>query len=129
MGPRAFMSPRLLQILPAELHFGYVGRPERSASGEGYPVAHAHEQEHVEGEDADIPKSAHFFPAKFRPQSFAGVLDYDETAATVVIASRVTGAVSSQYGSTRSSTRRCCALLALQSSIRGGPRRPMNRWP
>ena len=41
MGARAHMSPRLLQILPEHLQFGYVGRPERAASGEGYPVAHA----------------------------------------------------------------------------------------
>jgi 2-oxoglutarate dehydrogenase E1 component len=47
MGGRAFMSPRLLQILPAHLHFGYVGRPERAASGEGYPIAHANEQNRI----------------------------------------------------------------------------------
>ena len=40
MGARAHMSPRLMQILP-RLKFGYIGRPERAASGEGYPVAHA----------------------------------------------------------------------------------------
>jgi 2-oxoglutarate dehydrogenase E1 component len=47
MGARAFMSPRLLQILPENLSFGYVGRPERAASGEGYPVAHATEQARI----------------------------------------------------------------------------------
>jgi 2-oxoglutarate decarboxylase len=47
MGARAFMSPRLLQILPEHLHFGYVGRPERAASGEGYPIAHATEQARI----------------------------------------------------------------------------------
>ncbi len=47
MGARAFMSPRLLQTLPAHLHFGYVGRPERAASGEGYPIAHAEEQHRI----------------------------------------------------------------------------------
>ena len=36
-----YMSPRLLQILPEHLEFGYIGRPERAAAGEGYPVAHA----------------------------------------------------------------------------------------
>jgi 2-oxoglutarate dehydrogenase E1 component len=41
MGARAHMSPRLMQILPDHLEFGYIGRPERSASGEGYPIAHA----------------------------------------------------------------------------------------
>ncbi len=47
MGARAFMSPRLLQTLPAHLNFGYVGRPERAASGEGYPIAHAEEQHRI----------------------------------------------------------------------------------
>jgi 2-oxoglutarate dehydrogenase E1 component len=47
MGARAYMSPRLLQVLPEHLHFGYVGRPERAASGEGYPVAHAAEQNRI----------------------------------------------------------------------------------
>ena len=47
MGARAYMSPRLLQILPEHLNFGYVGRPERAASGEGYPIAHATEQARI----------------------------------------------------------------------------------
>jgi 2-oxoglutarate dehydrogenase E1 component len=47
MGARAHMSPRLLQILPEHLHFGYIGRPERAASGEGYPVAHSVEQNRI----------------------------------------------------------------------------------
>ena len=47
MGARAHMSPRLLQILPEHLEFGYIGRPERAASGEGYPVAHAIEQNRI----------------------------------------------------------------------------------
>ena len=34
MGARAHMSPRLLQILPSTLEFGYVGRPERASLGE-----------------------------------------------------------------------------------------------
>jgi 2-oxoglutarate dehydrogenase E1 component len=47
MGARAHMGPRLLQILPHSLKFGYIGRPERAASGEGYPVAHANEQNRI----------------------------------------------------------------------------------
>ena len=47
MGARAHMGPRLLQILPHTLKFGYIGRPERAASGEGYPVAHANEQNRI----------------------------------------------------------------------------------
>ena len=41
MGARAHMSPRLMQILPEHLSFGYFGRPERASPGEGYPIAHA----------------------------------------------------------------------------------------
>jgi multifunctional 2-oxoglutarate metabolism enzyme len=47
MGARAHMSPRLMQILPEHLLFGYIGRPERAAAGEGYPVAHAAEQNRI----------------------------------------------------------------------------------
>jgi multifunctional 2-oxoglutarate metabolism enzyme len=54
MGARAHMSPRLLQILPADLHFGYVGRPERAASGEGYPIAHANEQNRIVSTALDL---------------------------------------------------------------------------
>ena len=31
MGARAHMFPRLMQIMPPEMHFGYVGRPERAS--------------------------------------------------------------------------------------------------
>jgi 2-oxoglutarate decarboxylase len=47
MGARAHMSPRLLQILPADLEFGYIGRPERASPGEGYPAAHTVEQTRI----------------------------------------------------------------------------------
>ena len=47
MGARAHMSPRLMQILPEQLQFGYIGRPERASPGEGYPVAHAEEQNRI----------------------------------------------------------------------------------
>ena len=47
MGARAHMSPRLLQILPGTIQFGYIGRPERASPGEGYPVAHAAEQQRI----------------------------------------------------------------------------------
>jgi 2-oxoglutarate dehydrogenase E1 component len=62
MGARAFMSPRLLQILPAHLHFGYVGRPERAASGEGYPVAHAHEQNRIVTTALDVRQAVSQYP-------------------------------------------------------------------
>ena len=59
MGARAHMSPRLLQILPAALEFGYVGRPERASPGEGYPAAHTMEQTRIirTALDPDIPVS------------------------------------------------------------------------
>jgi 2-oxoglutarate decarboxylase len=47
MGARAHMGPRLMQILPEHLKYGYIGRPERAASGEGYPIAHAVEQNRI----------------------------------------------------------------------------------
>jgi multifunctional 2-oxoglutarate metabolism enzyme len=47
MGARTHMSPRLLQILPSSLAFGYVGRPERASPGEGYPAAHTMEQNRI----------------------------------------------------------------------------------
>ncbi len=47
MGARAFMGPRLQQIMAPELRYGYVGRPERASPGEGYPAAHAAEQSRI----------------------------------------------------------------------------------
>jgi 2-oxoglutarate dehydrogenase E1 component len=64
MGARAFMSPRLLQILPEELQFGYIGRPERAASGEGYPIAHATEQSRIIGTALDISQPVSQYPRK-----------------------------------------------------------------
>ena len=62
MGARAHMSPRLLQILPAQLEFGYVGRPERAASGEGYPVAHAGEQNRIVATALDMHERVSQYP-------------------------------------------------------------------
>ncbi len=62
MGARAYMSPRLLQILPAHLHFGYVGRPERAASGEGYPIAHANEQNRIVITALDLDRPVSQYP-------------------------------------------------------------------
>jgi 2-oxoglutarate dehydrogenase E1 component len=36
-----------MQILPEHLQFGYIGRPERASPGEGYPIAHALEQNRI----------------------------------------------------------------------------------
>jgi 2-oxoglutarate dehydrogenase E1 component len=64
MGARAFMSPRLLQILPDHLHFGYIGRPERAASGEGYPIAHATEQRRIIEIALDVSEPCSQYPRK-----------------------------------------------------------------
>ncbi len=64
MGARAHMSPRLLQILPEHLHFGYIGRPERAAAGEGYPVAHANEQNRIVATALDLEEHVSQYPRK-----------------------------------------------------------------
>jgi len=64
MGARMHMSPRLLQILPEHLHFGYVGRPERAASGEGYPIAHAQEQHRIVSTAFDLGQPVSQYPRK-----------------------------------------------------------------
>jgi 2-oxoglutarate decarboxylase len=64
MGARAHMSPRLQQILPAQLHFGYVGRPERAASGEGYPVAHSREQNRIVTTALDLSQPVSQYPRR-----------------------------------------------------------------
>jgi 2-oxoglutarate decarboxylase len=64
MGARAFMAPRLQQILPEGLDFGYVGRPERAASGEGYPIAHATEQARIVRTALDLAAKVSQYPRK-----------------------------------------------------------------
>jgi len=61
MGARAHMFPRLMQIMPEELEFGFVGRPERASPGEGYPAAHNAEQNRILATALDpaIPVSAY----------------------------------------------------------------------
>ncbi len=62
MGARAHMSPRLQQILPKHLEFGYVGRPERAASGEGYPAAHSREQNRIVTTALDLSMEISQYP-------------------------------------------------------------------
>ncbi|HEY2438190.1 MAG TPA: multifunctional oxoglutarate decarboxylase/oxoglutarate dehydrogenase thiamine pyrophosphate-binding subunit/dihydrolipoyllysine-residue succinyltransferase subunit, partial [Solirubrobacteraceae bacterium] len=64
MGARAHMSPRLMQILPHHLRFGYIGRPERAAAGEGYPVAHAKEQNRIVSTALDLSQPVSQYPRK-----------------------------------------------------------------
>ncbi|MDE3132358.1 MAG: hypothetical protein KGL16_14500, partial [Acidobacteriota bacterium] len=62
MGARAHMAHRLRQIMPEPLHFGYVGRPERAASGEGYPAAHAREQNRIVTTALDLARPVSQYP-------------------------------------------------------------------
>jgi len=62
MGARAHMSARLRQILPEHLEFGYVGRPERASPGEGYPVAHALEQNRIVETALNLSQPVSQFP-------------------------------------------------------------------
>ena len=64
MGARMYMAPRLLQVLPDEIHFGYIGRPERAASGEGYPIAHAREQGRIVTTALDLSQAVSQYPRK-----------------------------------------------------------------
>jgi 2-oxoglutarate decarboxylase len=56
------MQPRLQQILPDHLRLGYVGRPERAASGEGYPAAHSREQNRIVTTALDLLRPVTQFP-------------------------------------------------------------------
>jgi 2-oxoglutarate dehydrogenase E1 component len=50
MGAWTFMAPRLEPLLPNGGRLGYVGRPERASPAEGYPQAHAKEQDRIVAE-------------------------------------------------------------------------------
>ena len=64
MGARAHMSPRLMQILPEHLAFGYIGRPERASPGEGYPAAHIGEQNRILRTALDLSVPVTLYPGK-----------------------------------------------------------------
>ncbi|HEX2103693.1 MAG TPA: multifunctional oxoglutarate decarboxylase/oxoglutarate dehydrogenase thiamine pyrophosphate-binding subunit/dihydrolipoyllysine-residue succinyltransferase subunit [Solirubrobacteraceae bacterium] len=64
MGARAHMFPRLMQIMPKHLHFGYIGRPERASPGEGYPAAHTAEQNRILRTALDLSVPVSLYPAK-----------------------------------------------------------------
>ncbi|MBF6619324.1 MAG: multifunctional oxoglutarate decarboxylase/oxoglutarate dehydrogenase thiamine pyrophosphate-binding subunit/dihydrolipoyllysine-residue succinyltransferase subunit [Patulibacter sp.] len=64
MGARAFMSPRLQQILPEHLAFGYVGRPDRASPSEGYPAAHTIEQNRIVKTALDVSAPVSQFPKR-----------------------------------------------------------------
>jgi len=64
MGARAHMFPRLMQILPESLKFGYIGRPERASPGEGYPAAHVAEQSRIVETALDLSIPVSLYPVK-----------------------------------------------------------------
>jgi 2-oxoglutarate decarboxylase len=64
MGARAHMFPRLMQILPQSLKFGYIGRPERASPGEGYPAAHVAEQSRIVETALDLSIPVSLYPVK-----------------------------------------------------------------
>jgi 2-oxoglutarate dehydrogenase E1 component len=64
MGARAHMFPRLMQIMPQGIHFGFVGRPERASPGEGYPAAHVDEQNRIINTAIDLRVPISQYPRK-----------------------------------------------------------------
>jgi 2-oxoglutarate dehydrogenase E1 component len=64
MGARAHMFPRLMQIMPSRIDFGYIGRPERASPGEGYPAAHIDEQSRIVTTAIDLRKPISQYPHK-----------------------------------------------------------------
>ena len=64
VGARAHMFPRLMQIMPDEIHFGFIGRPERASPGEGYPAAHIAEQNRIVTTAIDLDQSISQYPRK-----------------------------------------------------------------
>jgi len=64
MGAREHMFPRLMQIMPEEMRFGYIGRPERASPGEGYPAAHMAEQSRIVRTALDLSIPISQYPRK-----------------------------------------------------------------
>jgi multifunctional 2-oxoglutarate metabolism enzyme len=63
-GARAHMFPRLMQIMPEGIHFGFIGRPERASPGEGYPAAHITEQNRIVTTAIDLDEPISQYPRK-----------------------------------------------------------------
>ncbi len=63
-GARAHMFPRLMQIMPERIHFGFIGRPERASPGEGYPAAHISEQNRIVTTAIDLDQPISQYPRK-----------------------------------------------------------------
>jgi 2-oxoglutarate dehydrogenase E1 component len=64
VGARAHMFPRLMQIMPENTRFGFIGRPERASPGEGYPAAHITEQSRIVRTALDLGMPVSQYPKK-----------------------------------------------------------------
>jgi 2-oxoglutarate dehydrogenase E1 component len=64
VGARAHMFPRLMQIMPHDIRFGFIGRPERASPGEGYPAAHLAEQNRIVTTAIDLDQAISQYPRK-----------------------------------------------------------------
>ena len=64
IGARAHMFPRLMQIMPEDIRFGFIGRPERASPGEGYPAAHLAEQNRIVTTAIDLDQAVSQYPRK-----------------------------------------------------------------
>jgi 2-oxoglutarate decarboxylase len=64
VGARAHMFPRLMQIMPENTRFGFIGRPERASPGEGYPAAHITEQSRIVRTALDLSMPVSQYPKK-----------------------------------------------------------------
>jgi 2-oxoglutarate dehydrogenase E1 component len=64
MGARAHMNARVQQVMSPDLLYGYIGRPERASPGEGYPAAHALEQNRIVRTALDLSVRLSRYPAK-----------------------------------------------------------------
>jgi 2-oxoglutarate decarboxylase len=53
-----------MQIMPERMHFGYIGRPERASPGEGYPSAHADEQNRIVTTAINLSEPISQYPRK-----------------------------------------------------------------
>jgi multifunctional 2-oxoglutarate metabolism enzyme len=58
------MASRLMQIMPHDIRFGFIGRPERASPGEGYPAAHLAEQNRIVTTAIDLDQAISHYPRK-----------------------------------------------------------------
>jgi hypothetical protein len=56
MGAWTYLEPKLREVLPSGAGLQYVGRPDRASPAEGYPAAHALEQNRIVTEALTTPR-------------------------------------------------------------------------